>query len=129
MPYATAEAEKWAEEMGLLVFECTSLLGRGLTAYVGGARHPHDLERWTTEWGEPAWLAQERLSAARHLVALLTPALSGEQVVAWFRDPCPELGDISPATALHRSTTAAIHPRLHELALRHTSAARPTPVG
>src|SRR3954451_200716 len=125
MPYGTAEAEKWAEEMGLLVFECTSSLGRGLAAYVGGACHVHDLERWTTEWGEPAWLAGERLEAARHIVALLAPTLSNEQTGAGVCEPCPELGNVSPATALRRSTTAAIHPRLNELALRHASTARP----
>jgi hypothetical protein len=129
MSYGTAEAEKWADEMGLLVAECTASLGRDLTAYIGGARYLSDLERWTTEWGEPARLARERLEAARHIVALLTPALSGEQVVAWLRDPCTELGGISPARALNRSTTTTIHPRLNELALRYASTMRSMLVG
>jgi hypothetical protein len=129
MPYGTAEAEKWAEEMGLLVFECVTSLGRDLTAYIGGARHVRELERWTTEPGEPARIARERLEAAWHIVASLTTALSMQHVIAWFRDPCPELGDISPATALHLSTTAAIHPRLNQLALRQLSPAAPIQVG
>jgi hypothetical protein len=129
MPYGTAEAEKWAEEMIPLVSECASSLGRELTAYIAGASQVHDLEVWTFEWGEPARLARERLEAARRIVGVLTPALSPQQVIAWFREPEPELGDISPATALHRSTTAQIHSLLQARAARHASAARPVPVG
>ncbi|MEV4345099.1 hypothetical protein AB0J83_11530 [Actinoplanes sp. NPDC049596] len=124
MPHGTTEAKKWAEEIGLLVFECATSIGRELTAYVGGAQRVHDLERWAAEWDGSSLLARERLQAACHIIALLKPALAREQMAAWFRDPRPELGDISPATALHLSTTTAIRPRLNQLALRHASAGR-----
>lgn len=123
------EAQKWADEMGQLVFECTSVLGRELTAYVGGASIPRDLEAWTMRPDGRARQARERLTAAWRITTALITVMGAPAVVAWFREPEDDLGGVSPATALHRASVPQIHALLYERAVRHASAARLVPAG
>jgi hypothetical protein len=118
------QAQKWADEMGQLVFECASRLGRELTAYVGGADSPRDLEAWTVRPYEAAHQARERLTTAWRITTVLTAVLAAPAVVAWFREPADNLGGVSPATVLHWAGVRQIHAVLYERAVRHASAAR-----
>jgi hypothetical protein len=122
MAYLTAEAEKWADEMTQLASECTSLLGRDLTAYICGASYPQELDAWINTPDETARIARERLEAARRIATVFAPDDRAE-MVAWFRDLDPMLGGISPATALRVSATSHVHALLYAKAVRHASAA------
>ncbi|WP_306215579.1 hypothetical protein [Actinoplanes sp. RD1] len=105
MAYPTAEAEKWAGEMGQLVGDCRLLLGRDLTAYVAGATHPGELDGWASLPTAPAQAARDRLEAVTRIATALRAWLRPEQIVAHLREPDPGLGDLSPARALHQSAT------------------------
>lgn len=118
MGYLTADAEKWADEMGQLIFECTSLLGRPFTAYVGGATGTPEIDAWIATPDEAARLARGRLETARRIAVLLTPAIGEAGTLAWFRSPDPALGGISPADALHRSAVPQVHSLLYAMARR-----------
>lgn len=123
----TAEAEKWADEMSLLTSECAALLGRELTAYVGGAGHTGELAQWIARTDAPALRARERLEAVRRIARLLDTTLGRARMLAWFRDIDPELGNASPATAMRESTVREVRSLLYAKAVRYASASNGVP--
>ena len=79
------------------------LLSRRLTAYVAGVDNGRTVARWAT--GEITEIRQQdteqRLRAAYEIALLLLSQDSPETVRAWFLGMNPQLGDISPAEAIH----------------------------
>ena len=124
---ATAEAEKWADEMSQLTAECSALLGRELTAYVGGADHTGQLAQWTHRTDFAALRARERLEAVRTIATLLNESLGPARMLAWFRDIDPELDNASPATAMRHSTVRQIRSLLYAKAVRYVAATASAP--
>lgn len=127
MEDTTAEAEKWADEMSQLTSECAALLGRELTAYVGGADRAGELAQWITRTDVSALRARERLEAVRRIARLLDESLGRARMLAWFRDIDPELGNASPATAMRRSTVREIRSLLYAKAVRYAASADAAP--
>jgi hypothetical protein len=123
----TAEAEKWVDEMSQLTTECAALLGRELTAYVGGADHTGRLAQWTRRTDLAALLARERLEAARRIATFLADSLGRAGMLAWWRDIDPELGNASPATAMRHSTVREIRSLLYAKAVRYVASAASAP--
>ena len=123
----TAEAEKWADEMSQLTAECAALLGRELTAYVGGADHTGHLAQWTRRTDPAALLARERLEAVRRIATLVDESLGRARMLAWWRDIDPELGNVSPATAMRHSTVREIRSLLYAKAVRYVASTASAP--
>jgi hypothetical protein len=119
--HATAEAEKWKDEMSQLTSECASLLGRELTAYVGGADHTRELTRWLNRSDPSAVRARERLEAVRRIATLLDQSLGRARMLAWFRDLDPDLDNASPATAIRDSSVREVRSLVHAKAVRYAS--------
>ena len=79
------------------------LLTRRLTAYIAGVDSAKTVTRWVS--GEITSIrnhaTEHRLRTAYEIVLLLLGQDSPEIVRAWFIGLNPELGDVSPAEALH----------------------------
>jgi hypothetical protein len=117
----SGEAEKWARDTGRLVDECSSLLGRELTAYLSGLDAPHYLARLLDPADPEARAARERLETARAIVR----AFSDDRAPAaraWLTDVDAELSWRAPATAVR---CAADRSEREELRRRAEAAADP----
>lgn len=79
------------------------ILSRRLTAYIAGVGDGKTVSRWAN--GEVAVIrdhaAEQRLRRAYEIVQLLMNYDSPQTVKAWFIGLNPQLGDVSPAEALH----------------------------
>lgn len=79
------------------------LLSRRLTAYVAGVDNGRTVARWAS--GEITEIRQQdteqRLRTAYEIALLLLSQDSPETVRAWFIGLNPQLGDVSPAEAIH----------------------------
>lgn len=121
---AEIEAAKWADELAQLVAECTLLLGWELTAYVGGAGSPVEVDGWIAEADETARIARDRLETACRVGQLLSGKVGETRMLAWFREPDPGLADLSPATALHLSAMPRVHALVEIRAEAYVSSSR-----
>jgi len=79
------------------------VLSRRLTAYIAGVSGGKTVSRWAN--GEVAEIrdhtTEQRLRRAYEIVQLLMNYDSPQTVKAWFIGLNPQLGDVSPAEALH----------------------------
>jgi hypothetical protein len=78
------------------------LLTRRLVAYIAGVKDVKTVSRWAN--GEVETVRQEseqRLRTAYEIALLLTVFDSPQVIRAWFIGLNPQLGDLSPADALH----------------------------
>lgn len=79
------------------------LLSRRLTAYISGVDNGRTVARWAS--GEITEIRQQeteqRLRAAYEIALLLLDQDAPETVRAWFIGLNPQLGDVSPAEAIH----------------------------
>jgi hypothetical protein len=79
------------------------MLSRRLTAYIAGVGDGKTVSRWTT--GEVAEIrdhaTEQRLRTAYEIARLLLEYDSAQTVKAWFIGLNPQLGDESPAEAIH----------------------------
>ena len=99
------EAEKWAVDTGHLVAECQSLLGRELTAYVGGIDDPRQLGRVLDQADPVSRAARERLETARRILRVFSESHAA-RARAWLRGVSPFFGGRAPATMIRSSETA-----------------------
>ncbi|HYN95165.1 MAG TPA: hypothetical protein VES42_15055 [Pilimelia sp.] len=102
MEQTLTEAEKWAADTGQLVAECQSLLGRELTAYVGGVDDPRHLGRVLDHEDPVARAARDRLETARRIVRAFSESRAAS-ARAWLRGVTPAFGGRAPATIIRSS--------------------------
>jgi hypothetical protein len=80
-----------------------ALLSRRLTAYMAGVGDGKTVSRWAS--GEVAeirdYTTEQRLRTAYEITQLLLGHDSAQTVKAWFIGLNPQLGDVSPAEAIH----------------------------
>ena len=84
------------------VRELQELLSRRLTAYIAGVKDAKTVTRWAN--GTVADMRQgseQRIRTAYEIMQLLGHFDSAPIVRAWFIGLNPQLGDVSPAEALH----------------------------
>jgi len=79
------------------------VLSRRLTAYITGVKDAKTVARWAngeiTEIRDQA--VEQRLRTTYEITRLLLEGDSAQTVRAWFIGLSPELGDVSPAEAIH----------------------------
>ena len=76
-------------------------LGQKLVAYMAGVADPKRVGRWAQGVQAPRADAERRLRAAFQIFHLLIAEDSAHVVRAWFIGMNPQLGDDSPAEAIH----------------------------
>lgn len=78
------------------------LLGRRLVAYVAGVKDAKTVTRWASgEVENVRYENEKRLRAAYEIAQILVRFDSPGVVKAWFIGLNPQLGDVSPAEAVH----------------------------
>lgn len=78
------------------------LLSRRLTAYIAGVKDAKTVTRWASGEVENArYENEQRLRTAYEIAQLLVRFDSPRVVKAWFIGLNPQLGDVSPAEAIH----------------------------
>src|SRR5271170_6345567 len=82
-----------------VVGELVEILGRKLTAYLGGVKDTRALDRWM-DGGQIYGDVEPRLRLAFHVVRMLSHYEPNSVVQAWFMGMNPELGDRSPVRLL-----------------------------
>ena len=84
-----------------IVAELVQLIGKKLTAYVGGAKDVRAVERWI-DGGEAYRDAEPRLRATYHVVKFLSAYDKPAVVQAWLMGLNPQLEDQSPLSLLRK---------------------------
>jgi hypothetical protein len=82
-----------------VVTELVEVLGRKLTAYLGGVKDTRALNRWM-EGGQIYGDAEQRLRLAFQVARTLSHEEQASVVQGWFMGMNPELGDRSPIRLL-----------------------------
>ena len=77
------------------------LLGRRLVAYIAGVKDAKTVSRWANGEAEARQESETRLRVASEIAHLLIEFDSSRVIKAWFIGLNPQLGDISPAEAIH----------------------------
>jgi len=77
------------------------LLGRRLVAYIAGVKDAKTVSRWANGEAEARQESETRLRVAYEIAHLLIEFDSSRVIKAWFIGLNPQLGDISPAEAIH----------------------------
>jgi hypothetical protein len=83
-----------------IVSELAAILGKKLTAYIGGVKDTRVVERWMHDGVEPYRDAEARLRLAFQIAKTLSDHDSSRVVQAWFMGLNPELQDRTPARLL-----------------------------
>lgn len=93
------------------VVDLAAILGRKLTAYIGGAKSLTDVARATVESGSDGAVSV-RLRAGLQVANTLTPFEDKSVVQAWFIGLNPDLNDRAPIQVLRDDDPASGLPRL-----------------
>ncbi|MBZ5580617.1 MAG: DUF2384 domain-containing protein [Acidobacteriia bacterium] len=83
-----------------IVKELAEILGKKLTAYIGGVKDTRVVERWMEDGVEPYRDADRRIRLAYQIAKTLSEHDSARVVQAWFTGLNPELQDRSPIRLL-----------------------------
>ena len=94
-----------------IVIDLAGLLGRKLTAYIGGAKDIRAVDRWI-EGRAPYKDAEERLRFAYRIAHLLGSRDHPHIVQAWLTGLNPELGDRVPIRLIRDSDLEAVGPEI-----------------
>ena len=77
------------------------LLSRRLVAYIADVKDAKTVSRWANGEADPREESEKRLRTAYEITHLLVEFDSPRVVKAWFIGLNPQLGDMSPAEAIH----------------------------
>jgi hypothetical protein len=77
------------------------LLSRRLVAYIAGVKDAKTVSRWSAGEAEARQESEVRLRTAYEIAQLLIQFDSPPIIKAWFIGLNPQLGDASPAEAIH----------------------------
>jgi hypothetical protein len=94
-----------------IVAKLVEIVGRKLTAYIGGVKDARAVDRWIAG-GEIYGDAEPRLRFAFQVVRTLSEHDSASVVKAWLTGVNPELGDRVPLRLLRESDIDAVAPAI-----------------
>ena len=92
--------------------ELAGILGKKLTAYVGGVKDTRVVERWINAGVEPYRDADQRIRLAYQIAKTLSDHDSVRVVQAWFTGLNPELQDRTPIRLLREKDLEKVGPEL-----------------
>jgi hypothetical protein len=110
-PDLAAHREATTISFCLLVRELSDLIGKKLTAYIGGVKDVRALDRWI-EGTAPYKDAEERLRFAFRVVKTLSNHEHPHVVQAWLIGLNPELNDRVPIRLLREGKLEAVGPEI-----------------
>jgi hypothetical protein len=94
-----------------IVEELAQILGKKLTAYIGGVKDTRVIDRWI-QGVEPYRDADRRIRLAYQIAKTLSEHDSGRVAQAWFIGLNPELGDRTPIRLLREADLEKAGPEL-----------------
>ena len=94
-----------------IVKQLIGIIGRKLTAYVGGVRDVRAVDRWI-KGGELHGDAEERLRFAFELVRMLAEREDPTVIQSWLTGLNPELGDRVPLRLIRESNLETVAPEI-----------------
>jgi len=94
-----------------VVAKLVEIVGRKLTAYIGGVKDARAVDRWIAG-GEIYGDAEQRLRFAFQVVRTLSEHDTASVVQAWLTGVNPELGDRVPLRLLRESDIDAVAPAI-----------------
>ena len=95
----------------VVISKLVEIIGRKLTAYVGGVKDVRAVDRWIAG-GEVYGDAEARLRFAFQLVRTLSEQDSPAVVQAWLTGVNPELGDRVPLRLLRENDVDSVAPAI-----------------
>ncbi len=95
----------------VVISKLVEIIGRKLTAYVGGVKDVRAVDRWIAG-GEVYGDAEARLRFAFQLVRTLSEQDSPAVVQAWLTGVNPELGDRVPLRLLRENDIDSVAPAI-----------------
>jgi len=95
-----------------IVAELVEILGKKLTAYVGGVKDTRVIERWMRGGTDPYRDADPRIRLAYQIAKTLSEHDSPRVVQAWFTGLNPELQDRTPIRLLKEEDVEKVGPEL-----------------
>jgi hypothetical protein len=95
-----------------IVEELAAILGKKLTAYIGGVKDTRVVERWINAGVEPYRDAAQRIRLAYQIAKTLHDHDSDRVVQAWFTGLNPELQDRTPIRLLREENLEKVGPEL-----------------
>ena len=112
---ARPDLEAYREAMTILfselVRQLTEIIGKKLTAYIGGVKDVRAVERWM-EGAEPYNNAKDRLRFAYRVVKTLGNHDHRHVVQAWLTGLNPELNDRAPIRLLREDNLEEVGPQI-----------------
>lgn len=84
------------------------MLGASLVAYITGVTDTGTVSRWVNGSRNPRHEHEQRLRTTFQVFQLLQGEESSHTVRAWFIGLNPQLGEVSPAEALHEGRLADV---------------------
>jgi hypothetical protein len=110
-PDLTAHQRALRLSMPEVVQQLVALLGRKLTAYIGGVKDARSVDRWVAG-GEIYGDAEPRLRFAFQVAETLAGHDSPSVIQAWLTGVNPELGDRVPIRLLREGDLHVIAPSI-----------------
>jgi len=95
-----------------IVAELVRILGKKMTAYLGGVKETRVVERWINAGVEPYRDADRSIRLAYQIAKTLSDHDSVRVVQAWFTGLNPELQDRSPIRLLREEDPEKVGPEL-----------------
>jgi hypothetical protein len=95
-----------------IVAEVAAILGKKLTAYIGGVKDTRVIERWMQGGVDPYRDADQRIRLAFQIAKTLNEHDSARVVQAWFTGLNPELQDRTPIRLLREENVEKVGPEL-----------------
>jgi hypothetical protein len=95
-----------------IVGELAEILGKKLTAYIGGVKDTRVVDRWMHGGVEPYRDAHRRIRLAYQIAKTLSEHDSPRVVQAWFIGLNPELQDRTPIRLLKEEEPEKVGPEL-----------------
>ena len=95
-----------------IVEELVEILGKKLTAYIGGVKDTRVIDRWIHGGVEPYRDADRRIRLAYQIARTLSEHDSPRVAQAWFIGLNPELGDRTPVRLLREADLEKAGPEL-----------------
>ena len=95
-----------------IVEELAGILGKKLTAYIGGVKDTRVVDRWARAGVAPYREADGRIRLAYQIAKTLSEYDSPRVVQAWFTGLNPELQDRTPVRLLREEDPEKVGPEL-----------------
>jgi hypothetical protein len=110
-PYIFAHREALQLPASKVVEKLVEIVGRKLTAYIGGVKDARAVDRWITG-GEIYGGAESRLRFAFQVARALSEHESPAVVQAWLTGVNPELGDRVPLRLMRENEIDEVAPAI-----------------